>query len=134
MKKIYISALIIGLFGINSLMIAHLDPYNAINPAQEKMRIVLKQLHVTYNWLDPLYAARERYYLSGIGLDYVRELRKKCTTHKECHALFQKLERIFEKLHVLDLNLKEFEKIQCEAQPLIQLPLFATKPTPLTVA
>lgn len=116
-----------------SMTFATYPPYDVINAAQEKLRIVLKQIQVTYNWLDTLYAARERYYLSGIALDYVKEQKQKCNSHRECSALVQKLEKVTDKLHVLNLSKKEFELIQCEAEPLIQLPLFATKMPALVV-
>jgi hypothetical protein len=112
-----------------SSVAARVNLYDIVNPAQEKVRIILKQLEVTYNWLDTLYAARERFYLSGIALDYVRKQKNKCKTNRECSALIEKLEAVLGKLHVQDLSQKEFERIRCAAQPLLQLPHFASKPT-----
>jgi len=123
MKKV----LLIACCLISTSLAARIDTYAVLNAAQEKVRIVLKQMHASYNWLDTIYAARERYYLSGISLDYIRQLKKTCAIDQQCFAHIEKLEMILEKLHVLDLNQKEFEKIQCAAQSALQLPLGATK-------
>lgn len=132
-RMIFMFSLLNACIACNSLT-AQIPSYKVINPVQEKVRIILKQFQVTYNWLDTLYAARERYYLSGIALDYIRKEKNKCTTNKECHALIQKLESVVEKLHVLDLSQKDFEKIQCAAQPFIQLPHFAVKCPAVVIA
>ena len=128
MKKM-LNALIAYACIASTPAMADLTPYDIVNPAQEKVRIILKQLEVTYNWLDTVYAARERFYLSEIAINYLHTLKKKCQKHRECSALIEKLEAILEKLHVQDLSKKEFEKIRCAAQPLLQLPHFASKPT-----
>jgi hypothetical protein len=129
MKKILLNACIAYACITSSPVMAHFKPYDFVNPAQEKVRIILKQLEVTYNWLDTIYAARERFYLSGIALDYLHFLKYKCKPHRECSAFIEKLEAVLQKLHVQDLSKKEFEKIRCAAEPLLQLPHFASKPT-----
>jgi hypothetical protein len=134
MKNTLRTALIAYICITSNTITAQIPAYSLINPSQEKVRIILKQLAATYNWHDQTYAARERYYLSGIACDYLHKQKNKCKTNKECFALIQKLESVAEKLHVLDLSQKEFERIQCAAQPLIQLPLFAAKPQAFTVA
>ncbi len=95
--------------------------YEAINPAQEKLRITLKQLQKTYTWLDTTYAARERFYLSGIALDYIRKQKEKFKTMKDTQAIFKQFEEVLLTLHVLDLEQKDFERIQCAAQPMLAL-------------
>jgi hypothetical protein len=134
MKKILRNALITYICITSNSLMAQISAYSLINPAQEKVRIILKQIEATYNWHDQIYAARERYYLSGIACDYLHRQKNKCKTHKECFALIEKLETIAEKLHFLDLSQIEFERIQCAAQPLIELPLFAAKPPACIIA
>lgn len=134
MKNTLRTALIAYICITSNALTAHISAYTLIDPSQEKIRIILKQLEATYNWRDQIYAARERYYLSGIACDYLHEQKNKCKANKECFVLIQKLETVAEKLHILDLSKKEFERIQCAAQPLIQLPLFAAKPQAFTVA
>ncbi len=108
---------------------AHVDYNFIVNQAQEKVSIVLKQMHASYNWLDATYAARERYYLSGISLDYIRQLKHKSEGHQASYTLIEKMETILEKLHVLDLGQKEFERIQCAAQNLIRPMVMSSKVT-----
>jgi|GEM_PF-2500156 hypothetical protein len=110
---------------------AHVDLNVVVNQAQEKVCIVLKQMHASYNWLDTMYAARERYYLSGISLDYIRQLKQKCVENQTSYTLVEKLEAFVEKLHVLDLNQKEFERIQCAAQNFLR-PMVVSSKTIIT--
>jgi hypothetical protein len=112
---------------VSGSLAAHVKYTHIVNQAQEKLSIVLKQMHASYNWLDTTYATRERYYLSGISLDYIRQLKHKCQGHQASHALIEKMETIVEKLHVLDLGQKEFERIQCAAQNLIRPVVMSSK-------
>jgi hypothetical protein len=114
MKKLFFCLMISGSLS------AHTDLNTIVHKAQEKTRIVLKQMHASYNWLDTAYAAQERYYLSGISLDYIRQLKDKCRGNQASYALVEKLEAIVEKLHVLDLGQKEFERLACAAQNFIR--------------
>lgn len=122
MKKLFAFFLI-----INGSLSAQLDYHIIASKAQEKVSIVLKQMHASYNWLDNAYATRERYYLSGISLDYIRQLKELSVGNQEAHKLIEKLEAILEELHMLDLDQKEFERIQCAAQELIRPVVMSSK-------
>lgn len=122
MKKVFFSLIM-----ISGSLSASLDYNHIVNQAQEKISTVLKQMHATYNWLDTTYATRERYYLSGISLDYIRQLKDKCQGHQASHSLIEQLELVAQKLHTLDLGQKEFERIQCAAQPLIKPVIMRSK-------
>lgn len=122
MKKVLFSLVM-----MSGSLAAHVNYNHIVNQAQEKVSIVLKQMHASYNWLDTTYAARERYYLSGISLDYIRQLKHKCEAHQASYSLIEKMETIVEKLHVLDLGQKEFERIQCVAQNLIRPVIISSK-------
>lgn len=122
MKKLFAFFLI-----INGSLSAQLDYHIIASKAQEKVSIVLKQMHASYNWLDNAYATRERYYLSSISLDYIRQLKDLSVGNQASYSLIQKLEMIVEQLHVLDLDQKEFERIQCAAQELIKPVMISRK-------
>lgn len=124
MKKLLFALLI-----ISGSLRAHVDHTIILHKAQEKVRIVLKQMHASYNWLDTAYGMQERYYLSGISLDYIRQLKEKCKGHQASYSLIDKLETVLEKLHVLDLGQKEFERIQCAAQNLLKPLVINSKAT-----
>ena len=100
--------------------------YNVVDAAQEKARIVLMQINATFNWLDTTYAARERYYLTGIALDSLHKQKATLKESKEGYALVENLESLMQQLHQLDLKKDDFEVIQCKMQKYIGLPLFAT--------
>lgn len=112
--------LLFSLMMMSGSLAAHVNYNLIVNQAQEKLSIVLKQMHASYNWLDTTYATRERYYLSGISLDYIRQLKHKCEGHQTSYTLIEKMEAIVDKLHSLDLGQKEFERLQCAAQHLIR--------------
>ena len=122
MKSWLSVALTASLFIAYGSLTANVTVYDMINPAQEKVRITLTQIDATFSWIDTIYAARERYYLSGIALEYIRKQKEKFKANKESYAILEQLEEVTKELHCLWLSQKDFESVRCKAQNLIATP------------
>lgn len=102
-------------------LVAKTSLYDVIDPAQEKVRVLMTQINATFTWIDPIYAARERFYLSKISLEFIGKLKRKYTSNKEGCGMLDQLEMLVKELHRLDLRKQDFEILQCKAQKLISV-------------